>query len=305
MIDETKKYNSNPVQFAANTSFSGSTIILVCILIIAVVIISTVVGGDAGANGSSGAGTDGAGFFGSWFSNDNVQSSSDEKTNNLFIVLVVAILFILLLVGGIRYLFNTSIYANFSDVFGPSPEVDIVIDHDDVRKKEDPDQEPEISPEPIVQDEVFNIPGNYYGYDMAKNLCSAYGARLAKYDEVEDAYENGAEWCNYGWSEGQMALFPTQQDTFNKLQKVEGHEHDCGRPGINGGFMANPKVKYGVNCYGKKPQLRDDERFLMENKLPINKTKKDLVKDKEIEMLKKNIDNILVSPFNYTHWSRV
>jgi hypothetical protein len=150
-------------------------------------------------------------------------------------------------VGGIRYLFNTSIYANFSDVFGPSPEVDIVIDHDDVRKKEDPDQEPGISPEPIVQDEVFNIPGNYYGYDMAKNLCSAYGARLAKYDEVEDAYENGAEWCNYGWSEGQMALFPTQQDTFNKLQKVEGHEHDCGRPGINGGFMANPKVKYGVN----------------------------------------------------------
>jgi hypothetical protein len=31
-----------------------------------------------------------------------------------------------------------------------------------------------------------------------------------------------------------MALFPTQKETWDKLQKIKGHEHDCGRPGING-----------------------------------------------------------------------
>ena len=60
------------------------------------------------------------------------------------------------------------------------------------------------------ENQVFNVPGNQYGYEDAKAVCSAYGARLAKYGELEDAYKKGGEWCNYGWSDGQMALFPTQ-----------------------------------------------------------------------------------------------
>ena len=41
----------------------------------------------------------------------------------------------------------------------------------------------------------------------------------------------------------QMALYPTQKKTYNKLQTIKGHEHDCGRPGINGGYIANPKCE--------------------------------------------------------------
>ena len=55
---------------------------------------------------------------------------------------------------------------------------------------------------------------------------------------MEDAYEDGADWCSYGWSEDQMAFFPTQKEKWKKLQKIEGHKHDCGRPGINGGYIA-------------------------------------------------------------------
>jgi hypothetical protein len=104
-----------------------------------------------------------------------------------------------------------------------------------------------------AQEEVFNIGNNLYTYDDAQSVCQSYGARLATYDEIEDSYNNGGEWCNYGWSDKKLALFPTQKDTWNKLQKTANHKNDCGRPGINGGYMANPYLKFGVNCYGVKP----------------------------------------------------
>ena len=101
--------------------------------------------------------------------------------------------------------------------------------------------------------EVFNISNNLYSYEDARNVCSSYGARLATYDEVEAAYVDGGEWCNYGWSDNQMALFPTQKDTWSKLQMSKDHKHDCGRPGINGGYIENPTFEFGANCYGTKP----------------------------------------------------
>ena len=55
--------------------------------------------------------------------------------------------------------------------------------------------------------------GNDYSFEDAKSLCKAYGAELATYSQIEDAYKNGAEWCNYGWSANQMAFYPTQKTT--------------------------------------------------------------------------------------------
>jgi len=107
--------------------------------------------------------------------------------------------------------------------------------------------------------EVFNIANNLYTYDDAQAICTAYDASLATYDQVEDSYNNGGEWCNYGWSAGQMALFPTQKNTWDTLQKTDNHKNDCGRPGINGGVIANPYVQFGVNCYGKKPKPTNAE----------------------------------------------
>ena len=66
----------------------------------------------------------------------------------------------------------------------------------------------------IPKNEVFNISNNLYTYDDAQAICSVYGAQLATYDQVEEAYKDGAEWCNYGWSENQMAFFPTQKSTW-------------------------------------------------------------------------------------------
>ena len=45
--------------------------------------------------------------------------------------------------------------------------------------------------------EVFNVSNNAYTYDEAKAVCSIYGAELATYDQIEQAYNNGAECATW------------------------------------------------------------------------------------------------------------
>ena len=80
-----------------------------------------------------------------------------------------------------------------------------------------------------------------------------------------------------------MALYPTQKKTWQTLQGIEGHEHDCGRPGINGGFIANPNVRFGINCFGYKPKITPEEQELMENTTPFPKTQKSLTSRKRLK----------------------
>lgn len=161
-----------------------------------------------------------------------------------------------------------------------------------------------INPEPVPADkkQVFNVPGNYYTYEDAKAVCSAFDAELASYDQIEKAYNKGGEWCNYGWSANQLALFPTQRKTYDMLQSKQGREHACGRPGINGGYIANPNVKFGANCYGKKPSIRSEEAHIMQTVPPYPETAEEMEFQKKVDAMKKNIDNILVSPFNHNAW---
>lgn len=84
--------------------------------------------------------------------------------------------------------------------------------------------------------EVFNISKNAYTYYDAEPLCKALGAELATYEQVKNAFEGGADWCNYGWTKGQMAVYPTQKETWEHIQEgPEDQRNACGRPGVNGG----------------------------------------------------------------------
>ena len=212
-------------------------------------------------------------------------------------ILFWALFIFLVTINGLQYFFDIDIKAQIRNLFSPTPEVDITIDS----KKE---QEVDIL-ELTKPKEVFNVPGNKYTYEDAKAICKAYGSRLASYNEVEKSYEEGGEWCSYGWSEDQLALFPTQQKTYDELQKRKGHENDCGRPGINGGFIANPNVKFGVNCYGYKPSITELERNSMNNIDPFPLTKKEKDFEKRVEYYKRKIPEIKISPFNNTEWSIV
>ena len=206
-----------------------------------------------------------------------------------------AMLVFLLLVNGLQYFFSISIKAVLKDMFSPVPEVDVTISSGTVE---------DIVPEISSSEEVYHVPGNDYTYPNAKALCQAYDGRLATYEEVESAYRDNAEWCSYGWSDNQLALFPTQTTTYDKLQKIKGHENDCGRPGINGGYIKNPNVRFGVNCFGHKPKITPEENKLMRNAPLYPITKKEKMFQRRVDAYRQILPDILISPFNHSTWSK-
>lgn len=225
-----------------------------------------------------------------------------QSSGIVFIEIVMWSLFIvLILLNGTKYFFDINVTASIQNLLQGTPEVDIVID------QPGPDPLPAASSVPEITDikQVFHIPDNLYKYKDAKALCKAYGADLANYDQLEKAYKGGAEWCGYGWSADQMAYFPTQKSTFKKLQKMKGRENDCGRPGINGGFIDNPNVRFGANCYGYKPKINDIEREIMDTQSVIPKTEKEIAFERRVDYWRNRLPDIIVSPFNENKWSRL
>jgi len=148
---------------------------------------------------------------------------------------------------------------------------------------------------PYSDDQVFHLRDNIYNYDEAKAACKAYNSRLATLDEVKDSFTNGANWCSYGWSDKQLALYPTQPEYWKKLQENSSTARQCGTPGVNGGYFSNKSLEFGVNCYGNKPGKPKDE------------PKMNMLTDTELlaENYKLLIDSgqIKVSPFSETTWN--
>jgi hypothetical protein len=150
------------------------------------------------------------------------------------------------------------------------------------------------SPSTCGDNQVFNISNNLYTYEEAQSVCKAFDASLATYDQIENAYNAGGEWCNYGWSEGQMAYFPTQKSTWSSLQKNPKTQNACGRPGVNGGYIKNPYVRFGANCYGVKPTQ------------PANwvKPSYELELEPETDEYTELRDGVTINSFNATEWSK-
>jgi Extracellular link domain len=155
-----------------------------------------------------------------------------------------------------------------------------------------------VAPTPLT--EVFYVSDNVFTYAQAPAVCKAYGAELASYFQVEQAYNQGAEWCGYGWSEGGIALFPTQQATWEKLQKEQdpAARIKCGRPGINGGYF-DPNTKFGVNCYGVRPAKKASDASPN-----ISTSSQDSI-DRLVSQFQQNLSKYVVSPFNQKEWSEV
>ncbi len=228
-------------------------------------------------------------------------TSSGSSSMQFFWIIIVIVFMILFLINGFQYFFNIDVVTKLKNFITGTPEIEIKIDTKRMKEMV-PDA---TTDETILKPQVFNIPENVHTYEDAKSICKAFDARLATNEELEEAQEAGGEWCNYGWSDGQMALFPTQKNTWDKLQKIKGHENDCGRPGVNGGYVANPDMKFGVNCYGFKPDIKPKEQELMSS-IPIYpKTEQDIAMENRVKYWKDKLDNIIVSPFNHNSWSRL
>lgn len=266
-----------------------SVFIIIVVVIVAYIILFLSLGGNNQENNNNNG----------MFASQN-QSDQSNPANKTIIVIVVGIFILLVFINGLQYFFNIDIIASLKNLFTGTPQIQLEVNQPLPSNSED---ESAMAPSFSAKKQVFNVPGNYYGYQDAKSLCKAFNSELATYEQIENAYKNGGEWCNYGWSDKQMALFPTQPDTFDKLQTIPGHENDCGRPGINGGFIANPHVRFGVNCYGYKPRITSEEEEMMQNTSPFPRTAKDIAMEQRVDYWKNRINDILLSPFNHTQWN--
>ncbi len=158
---------------------------------------------------------------------------------------------------------------------------------------------------PPKKKEVFNIKENRYTYEDAEPLCKALGAELATYDQVKDAYDSGADWCNYGWIKGQRAIYPTQESTYEKLQAGPKEQRNaCGKPGINGGYFDNPELRFGVTCYGVKPAQKQHDTTLLPNGEANPFTPDALEFDKRVSEFKADSANIGILPFKEGDWDQ-
>ena len=102
----------------------------------------------------------------------------------------------------------------------------------------------------LDEKEVFHISDQIYTYEEAKCKCASYNGRLATENEIVNAYNKGANWCTYGWTEGVKAFYPVQEEFYDiNIMNFQS----CGTPGINGGSFS-PDLKFGINCYGIKPK---------------------------------------------------
>ena len=132
--------------------------------------------------------------------------------------------------------------------------------------------------------EVYNISPNVFTYKEAEAICKAQNppATLASLRQIENAYKKGANWCNYGWSKDQLALYPIQ----------EGSDNNCGKPGVNGGYFSNKRRRFGVNCYGVKRPPNENE---------IIEEDEEEGEEYDVEMN----DKYKINPFNKEKWSGV
>jgi Extracellular link domain len=150
--------------------------------------------------------------------------------------------------------------------------------------------------------EVYSVSKNTFTYYDAEPLCKALGAELATYDQVKSSWERGADWCNYGWVKGQMAVYPTQKETWDKLQKgPEDQRLACGNPGLNGGYFDNPEMKFGVTCYGSKPSQSAHDSTVAGKGAP--RSPGELEFDKKVAHFQSEADTMGILPFNGSKWS--
>ena len=232
-------------------------------------------------------------------------SINNGKTSNYLRIfeIIIFIVFIVAIILNFKYFSGNDI--NFEAIIKnlfkeQTPELDIYVSEENETKQT---KQTKDSNESSKSGEVFHVPNNVYNYEEAKAICKAYDSELATYDQIEDSYNKGANWCSYGWSEGQLALFPTQKSNYEKLQSIKGHENDCGRPGINGGYIDNKLVRFGANCFGPKPIMNENDKIYMDNLKYEPVTKENAYVNRKAEKYKNQINEIVVAPFNKDTWS--
>jgi hypothetical protein len=159
--------------------------------------------------------------------------------------------------------------------------------------------------------EVFLI-YNKYNYLDAKDICKVYDGRLATEKDLELAFKNGANWCNWGWLDGEKIGYPVQEKFWLSIEKK--HKGFCGpTAGINKIYNIDPLKQYSVTCYGIKPPKSEKDKQLetvlheitedTSLKTQIDQCKQSKREAEKNKWLNEQKNNIRILEFNNSEWS--
>ena len=148
--------------------------------------------------------------------NPVAQRQEQSPGMKLIELIMWGLLIFLVLINGIQYFFELDIRTAINNIFKGKPEVDITVapekkfiektgnklskDLKNLGKEVENDlglgNFREGGGSGLGGGEVFNVSRNNYTYDEAKAMCKAFGAKLATYNQIEDAYKSGAEYSS-------------------------------------------------------------------------------------------------------------
>ena len=144
------------------------------------------------------------------------------------------------------------------------------------------------------KEEAFLVKSNIFNKNESNKVCKAlFNSRAATREELNADYNNGANWCNYGWTTDGSAYYPLQNNTDTPV---------CvGSKGLNGGAL-DGAPKLGITCYGVKPT---ESEYTSLDKIYRDSS----IAESDIAMLEKyremmSAGKIKVAPFNDKVWSR-
>jgi len=168
-----------------------------------------------------------------------------------------------------------------------------------------------------VKEEVFLI-YNKYNYQEASNVCKVlFNGRLATKRDLDDALKKGANWCSWGWLEGQAVGYPVQKDYWVKTDAV--NKGFCGpTAGLNIIESMDPLKKFYVTCYGIKPNQGEKDKVVHAKMEKVkhrgwslssssSSLQQDIAQCKQAKAMKwaeKQKKKVRILHFNPTTWSR-
>lgn len=165
---------------------------------------------------------------------------------------------------------------------------------------------------PADKRELFLI-YNKYNYQEAREVCKIYKGRLATKQDLNDAFNKGANWCSWGWLEGMSVGYPVQEKYWMAIDK--SHKGFCGpTAGLNVIESVDPLKKYYVTCFGLKPKQGHKDVKLNKSIQKVVTGANSLLHDiaqckkaKEVSVQKKwtqqQKQQIRILKFNPTEWS--
>ena len=86
--------------------------------------------------------------------------------------------------------------------------------------------------------QVYHVFQNAYTFKEAQEECAKRAGSLANPNQLQNAYDAGANWCNWGWATDGDAYMPNRDPKCNK------------NIGLINAKQVDKSMKLGVNCYG-------------------------------------------------------